>query len=242
MKYGKRERISGAVILLALGVIFIPMLFDEPPARDERPSPVMTLGKPVDIDRSNVDEPQPPSELKIGTDVPITFVDSNGKVRDSDPGAGSDNGSESQGRVAEAEQLSPTRSVASSEPQSKPKPEPEPEPEPAAKPEPKPAPKAEPKPAAKPEPKPAAASNAPSSSAGGWAVQVGSFGDPANAERLQKELQGKGFAAYRIPRGSKLTVVFVGPYKSSEIGESARSRLQQQVNIKGLLVRRKEGE
>lgn len=234
MKYGKRERISGAVILLALGVIFIPMLFDEPPARDERPSPVMTLGKPVDIDRSNVDEPQPPSELKIGTDVPITFVDSNGKVRDSDPGAGSDSGSESQGRVAEAEQLSPTRSVASSEPQSKP----EPEPEPAAK----PAPKAEPKPAPKPEPKPAVASNAPSSSAGGWAVQVGSFGDPANAERLQKELQGKGFAAYRIPRGSKLTVVFVGPYKSSEIGESARSRLQQQVNIKGLLVRRKEGE
>jgi len=234
MKYGKRERISGAVILLALGVIFIPMLFDEPPARDERPSPVMTLGKPVDIDRSNVDEPQPPSELKIGTDVPITFVDSNGKVRDSGPGAGSDSGSESQGRVAEAEQLSPTRSVASSEPQSKPKPEPEP----AAKPE----PKAEPKPAAKPEPKPAVASNAPSSSAGGWAVQVGSFGDPANAERLQKELQGKGFAAYRIPRGSKLTVVFVGPYKSSEIGESARSRLQQQVNIKGLLVRRKEGE
>ncbi|MBR9756298.1 SPOR domain-containing protein [Cobetia sp. 4B] len=234
MKYGKRERISGAVILLALGVIFIPMLFDEPPARDERPSPVMTLGKPVDIDRSNVDEPQPPSELKIGTDVPITFVDSNGKVRDSDPGAGSDSGSESQSRVAEAEQLSPTRSVASSEPQSKPKPEPEP----AAKPEPKPAPK----PAPKPEPKPAVASNAPSSSAGGWAVQVGSFGDPANAERLQKELQGKGFAAYRIPRGSKLTVVFVGPYKSSEIGESARSRLQQQVNIKGLLVRRKEGE
>lgn len=236
MKYGKRERISGAVILLALGVIFIPMLFDEPPARDERPSPVMTLGKPVDIDRSNVDEPQPPSELKIGTDVPITFVDSNGKVRDSDPGAGSDSGPEPQGRVAEAEQLSPTRSVASSEPQSKP------EPEPAAKPEPKPAPKAEPKPVPKPEPKPAVASNAPSSSAGGWAVQVGSFGDPANAERLQKELQGKGFAAYRIPRGSKLTVVFVGPYKSSEIGESARSRLQQQVNIKGLLVRRKEGE
>ncbi|MDH2298445.1 SPOR domain-containing protein [Cobetia sp. 29-18-1] len=236
MKYGKRERISGAVILLALGVIFIPMLFDEPPARDERPSPVMTLGKPVDIDRSNVDEPQPPSELKIGTDVPITFVDSNGKVRDSDPGAGSDSSSESQSRVAEAEQLSPPRSVASSEPQSKP------EPEPAAKPEPKPAPKAEPKPAPKPEPKPAVASNAPSSSAGGWAVQVGSFGDPANAERLQKELQGKGFAAYRIPRGSKLTVVFVGPYKSSEIGESARSRLQQQVNIKGLLVRRKEGE
>ncbi|MCO7232373.1 MULTISPECIES: SPOR domain-containing protein [unclassified Cobetia] len=234
MKYGKRERISGAVILLALGVIFIPMLFDEPPARDERPSPVMTLGKPVDIDRSNVDEPQPPSELKIGTDVPITFVDSNGKVRDSDPGAGSDSGSESPSRVAEAEQLSPTRSVASSEPQSKPKPEPAP----AAKPE----PKAEPKPAPKPEPKPAVASNAPSSSAGGWAVQVGSFGDPANAERLQKELQGKGFAAYRIPRGSKLTVVFVGPYKSSEIGESARSRLQQQVNIKGLLVRRKEGE
>lgn len=232
MKYGKRERISGAVILLALGVIFIPMLFDEPPARDERPSPVMTLGKPVDIDRSTVDAPQPPSELKIGTDVPITFVDGNGKVRDSDPGI--ENASESRARVAEAQQLSPTRSVSSSEPKAAPTPQPKPAPTP--KPEPKPAPE----PA--PEPKPAVAASAPSSSAGGWAVQVGSFGKPANAERLQKDLQSKGFAAYRVARDGNLTVVFVGPYKSSEIGESARSRLQEQVNIKGLLVRRKEGE
>lgn len=222
MKYGKRERISGAVILLALGVIFIPMLFDEPPARDERPSPVMTLGKPVDIDRSAVETPQPPSELKIGTDVPITFVDSNGKVRDSTASSAPDR---NQSRVAEAEQLAAPK-VTPSKPVQKP----------VAKAEPTSAPKAAPTPAA-----PAPAS-APSYSAGGWAVQVGSFGEPSNAARLQQELQGKGFAAYRIARGSKLTVVFVGPYKSSEIGESARSRLQEQVNIKGLLVRRKEGE
>ncbi|WP_158773165.1 SPOR domain-containing protein [Cobetia sp. L2A1] len=227
MKYGKRERISGAVILVALGVIFIPMLFDEPPARDERPGPVMTLGKPVDIDRSTVDAPQPPSELKIGTDVPITFVDSNGKVRDNTSSNVSDSG---ESRVAEANQLSAPQLAARAESK------------PVAKPESKPEPKSAPKATPTPKPKAVAPASAPSSSAGGWAVQVGSFGESSNAERLQQELQGKGFAAYRVARGSKLTVVFVGPYTSSEIGESARSRLQEQVNIKGLLVRRKEGE
>ena len=36
MKYGMRERLSGAVILIALAVIFVPMLFDEPAPRSER--------------------------------------------------------------------------------------------------------------------------------------------------------------------------------------------------------------
>ena len=48
MKYGWRERISGAVILVALGAIFVPMLFDDPEPRQQGPEPVMVIEQPVD--------------------------------------------------------------------------------------------------------------------------------------------------------------------------------------------------
>ncbi len=63
MKYGMRERVSGAVILLALGVIFIPMLFDDPPAREDRPEPVLTIEQPVEVEQTPVQEPQRPASL-----------------------------------------------------------------------------------------------------------------------------------------------------------------------------------
>ena len=45
MKYGWRERISGALILLALAVIFLPLLFDDPAPREERPQPLRGAAK-----------------------------------------------------------------------------------------------------------------------------------------------------------------------------------------------------
>ncbi|BBI50762.1 hypothetical protein HORIV_31830 [Vreelandella olivaria] len=39
MKYGKTERISGIVILLALLAIFVPWLMSDPAPREERPQP-----------------------------------------------------------------------------------------------------------------------------------------------------------------------------------------------------------
>ena len=63
MRYGMRERLSGAVILIALAVIFVPMLFDEPAPRSERPQPVMTIEQPVEVERRDVPDPTPPSSL-----------------------------------------------------------------------------------------------------------------------------------------------------------------------------------
>ena len=39
MKYGKTERISGIVILLALLAIVVPWLMSDPAPREERPLP-----------------------------------------------------------------------------------------------------------------------------------------------------------------------------------------------------------
>ncbi|MDR9439874.1 MAG: acetyl-CoA carboxylase subunit beta, partial [Halomonas sp.] len=63
MKYGMRERLSGAVILVALAVIFVPMLFDEPAPRSERPQPVMTIEQPVEVEGRDVPDPEPPAGL-----------------------------------------------------------------------------------------------------------------------------------------------------------------------------------
>ena len=76
MKYGMRERISGAIILVALAVIFLPMLFDEPTPRSERPEPVLTIEQPIPVDQRDVEAPTPPEALDGAVDgepaVPAT--------------------------------------------------------------------------------------------------------------------------------------------------------------------------
>ena len=225
MKYGMRERISGAVILVALGVIFIPMLFDEPPSREEQPEPVLTIQQPVDIERIPVAEPERPSSLGQ-----IQMPNSQGGSRES------------------------TTSSSSSQPESAPPPA-APDPEPAATPAESPEPPVA-NPSTRSDPiadlarqseqrqseSQAAQATASAASSGEWAVQVGSFGEPDNAQRLEAKLDEQGFNAFRQPRSNNLTTVYVGPFASSEAGEQARTELKEKANIQGLLVRMKEGE
>lgn len=111
---------------------------------------------------------------------------------------------------------------------------------PAQKQEQEPAPKprvkqAEPetvKPDPEPEPaKPAAekpAANA--SSTGMWAVQLGSFSDQVNAERLAADLRKQGFAAFlsQLSTSSgQLHRVRIGPQKDRESAEAMAARLQK---------------
>ncbi|MHB0777182.1 SPOR domain-containing protein [Halomonas sp. WWR20] len=217
MKYGMRERISGAIILVALGAIFLPMLFDEPTPRGERPEPVLTIEQPIPVDRRPVAAPQPPASLSQDTPA------------NRQPPQALSSGTES----SEPPQV--TAMPAS--------PEPEPEPEPASEPTPaKPDPIAEIAQSKSTSSSPASASAPTVSSApnGEWAVQVGSFGKADNAERLTQQLKEQGFPAYKQPRDNNLTTVYVGPFGSSEAGEQARTQLKSKANIQGLLIRIKE--
>ncbi|MCG6656294.1 acetyl-CoA carboxylase subunit beta [Halomonas campisalis] len=236
MKYGMRERISGAVILIALAVIFVPMLFDEPAPRDERPQPVLTIEQPVPVERRDVPEPQPPASLGQ-TEAPGTALQ--------EPGA-------------DAETVQPIPEVAPMFA----RPEREAEPDVAAR-EPVPAepeaPASEP-PAEDPiadlaraaserldrqgatDSAPAESAPTPTAAApsGEWAVQVGSFGEVSNAERLEAQLIDQGFSAYSRLRDNNLTTVYVGPYESSDAGERAMAELKEEANLQGLLVRVRE--
>ncbi|WP_444677416.1 SPOR domain-containing protein [Halomonas sp. E19] len=80
----------------------------------------------------------------------------------------------------------------------------------------------------------------PTAASGEWAVQVGSFGEAGNAERLQARLREEGFSAYSRRRDNNMTTVYVGPYASSEAGERAMTELKERANLQGLLVRVRE--
>ena len=101
------------------------------------------------------------------------------------------------------------------QPESKPELKPETSPEPEPKPEPA-------KPAAQ---QPAPAGESPT---GMWAVQLGSFGNQQNAERLAADLRKQGFAAFlsQLSTGSgELHRVRIGPQKDRESAEAMAERL-----------------
>ena len=115
-----------------------------------------------------------------------------------------------------------------------------PEPKAVARKTPPPKPKATPKVQAKQEPAPAAAepqqesqpTPAPrivtASATGMWAVQLGSFGNQENAERLAADLRKQGFAAFLSQLtndGTKLHRVRIGPQKDRNSAEAMAERL-----------------
>jgi len=122
---------------------------------------------------------------------------------------------------AETERPQPAQPESKPEPESRSQPEPKPKPEP--EPEPEPEPKSTPaKPATE---QPAAAGDSPT---GMWAVQLGSFGNQQNAERLAADLRKQGFAAFlsQLSTGSgELHRVRIGPQKDRESAEAMAERL-----------------
>lgn len=70
-----------------------------------------------------------------------------------------------------------------------------------------------------------------------WAIQLGSFAQKANAEKLTKKLQAKGFTAYMSTRPDGATKVLVGPHLHHADAEQLKTRIQQEFDIQGVLVK-----
>ena len=101
---------------------------------------------------------------------------------------------------------------------------------------PKPERRAEPPAAPAPDPKPGGA--VPDA---GWAVQIGSFADPGNAERLRAQVASRGYRVltqqFRNPEGKARVRVLVGPDRTRAAAVAWRSRLRREDSIQGFLVR-----
>ena len=74
----------------------------------------------------------------------------------------------------------------------------------------------------------------------GWAVQIGSFADPGNAERLREQVASRGYRVITqrvtTPEGKSRVRVLVGPDRTRPAAAARLSKLQRD-SIPGFLVR-----
>jgi len=219
---GLKQRIVGALVLVALAVIFVPMVFDEP--HTGRTSTTITI--PEEPPFPVVDDPyeQVPEP---GTAASVAPPEVAGET----PAAGS----EPAYRLVEP-QAAPADPVAAA-PR---KPEPE-----------KVVTNTPPAPAVPEVKKPVASAPAPVASSpketvdysgslsGAWVVQMGSFGNADNARRLRDNVRAKGYGSHLqdVVRGdTRLTRVFSGPFATKADAEAAKRILDQAFNLNSLVT------
>lgn len=204
-----KQRVVGAALLVAFGVIFIPIFLDNdaletavPPTVDIPPPPEDAPAAALPLDEAAIDA------LATGIDA----------APEAPPeGAGT---------------RAPAESDVSGEtvPESK-SPSPAPETEAQPLPAPEPAPPEPAKPAAAPPESVTAAMS-------GWAIQLGSFSSEVNARRLLDTLRAGGYTAYLERHREGTTTVFkvrVGPERERADAERLRDRLEREFATKGIL-------
>ena len=70
----------------------------------------------------------------------------------------------------------------------------------------------------------------------GFAVQLGSFSNAANARGLRDKLEAKGYTAFVQTEGS-VTRVYVGPQKSRAKADEVKKQLLEKAKLKGFVVK-----
>ncbi|ODJ92824.1 cell division protein [Pseudomonas viridiflava] len=211
-----KQRMVGALVLIALAVIFLPMLFtrqDEshPVQVDAPAAPQAPVGQQVQVEPVSVPEPQ------ALTQEPVPDED-NAAASNQPPSMPIAPAPAAQAPAAAAPQAA------------KPAPAPKPTPAPAAPVTTPAAPSA-----------PAVAKAAPSGvDANGlsvsWSVQLASMSNRANADNLQKTLRTQGYNAY-IRTADGVNRVFVGPLIERAEADRLRDQLDKQQKLKGIVVR-----
>ncbi|WP_062380543.1 SPOR domain-containing protein [Pseudomonas abietaniphila] len=210
-----KQRMVGALVLIAIAVIFLPMLFSrQDEARhvqvDAPAAPQAPAVSQVKVEPVPVPEQQPLPQEPVPTDEELAHP-SQPTVNQQPPSM----------PIAPA----PAKPVASA---------------PAVKAAPSPAPA---KQASAPAQAPATAAPAAEPNrvdANGlsitWAVQVASLSNRANADNLQKTLRTQGYNAY-IRTSDGVNRVFVGPLIERAEADRLRDQLDKQQKLKGIVVR-----
>lgn len=209
---GLKQRVIGALVLISLVVIFVPMLFDEP--HSERTSGTIKL--PEEPPFPEVEAPQTPT-----SETPAYYIEEPDL-----PAASStietvpeSSGSPVQAPGTTAEPAKEPETVQAPEPVQAPQPKPQPKPE--------------------PKPEPADSAEYTRSLDGAWVVQLGSFGSADNARRLRENVREKGYNSHlqEITRGDqKLTRVFSGPFAEKAEAERAKQVLDKAFGLNALVT------
>ena len=208
-----KQRMVGALVLVALAVIFLPMLFSR---QDEQRQ--VTVDAPA--------APQAPAVAQIQME---TVAVPEPQVLPQEPVPSDDE---------VAEQAAPAAPIASAAPVPAPAPvakpvAPTPAPAPVVKPITAPA-----QPIAALSAKPDTTQSRVDANglSVSWSVQLASLSSRASAESLQKTLRSQGYNAY-IRSADGKNRVFVGPLIERAEADRLRDLLSRQQNLKGFVVR-----
>lgn len=218
-----RHRLIGATVLVALGVVGFPMLFDTQP----RPVPVDI---PIEIPSKNNVRPlsAPGSADKTkGVASPAFKVETAALKESAAPAVAAAPAPVPAPAPAPKKDAKPEQKAQAKPAPPAPKPEPKPEAKPVPKPEPKPLLR---KPdattasaAAAPQPKPAADAK------GRIVVQVGAFSDATKADEVRAKLEKAGLKTYtqitETKEGQRIRVR-VGPFTSKADAEKAGGKIK----------------
>lgn len=209
---GLKQRIIGALVLISLAVIFVPMVFDEP--HSERTSTSINI--PEEPPFPEVEAPEsdiaPSPSYQQDQASSSDSVDQDFKIVENDePVAQSASSNSSNAKTEVAEPAAPnlkTQPVASKEPDTP----------------------------VSTEQKEAEFTR---SLKGAWVVQLGSFGNSDNARGLRDEVREKGYNSHlqEVVRGdSTLTRVFSGPFAEKTKAEAAKRALDKAFSLNSLVT------
>jgi len=222
-----RRRLVGAIVLVLLVVVFLPM------ALDNEPKP---LAPNVDIQVPSLDS----AEKKFPAPTPPPAVQPPAAPAATAPSPATEPGPAPSpvAPKAEAPVAAPEVVTPAPPPEREKKPDAAKKPDPGKNPGPTKSPSAK---ATTPEPTKSAAQL----EALGYVVQLGAFSNATNANHLYQKLRAARFPAYleRVnTNGSTRTRVRVGPFPTEDAADKARQKLLEVGLAKGTLKISKQGE
>ncbi|GIX35213.1 MAG: hypothetical protein KatS3mg126_0992 [Lysobacteraceae bacterium] len=199
-----KQRLVGAAVLVALAVIFVPMLL-------EAPEPESTPASEIDLDVPERPE-LPLRTVELPLDLPAASQPSDEDRPAPDASAGQVPGTAgSEGAQRQADAAAPAPAVAVAEPAP-----------------PQPAPAAEPVPASEPVPPAAPAPTADAEDTGRFVVLLGTYANQGNATALRQKLQKLGYpvASEAVDLGGRKAVkLLAGPFRTRAEAEAAALRM-----------------
>lgn len=236
MEQRLKQRLVGAIVLVSLAVVFVPLLFDSPRELDEGYSVAPLDGIPerpqVEADapaRITLEVPQTPRldaavEREHGRQEAGTAAADRGASFDAPASSSASSDASDASAVAPAATgpSASARPSASSSAGAAPA---------AAAPDDASGSKQ-------------AATDASAAASGGWLVQLGSFRESENARALRKSLEARGYTAF-VEAGpsaqGEVFRVFVGPMPRREQAEDSAAKLRSEMALKGIVVPRSGG-
>lgn len=213
MKQSLKQRLIGAVVLVALAVIFLPMLLTGPVERGQVSVPVEIPPRPQVQPSSQL--PQPDDET-ASRPPPSSITEAPTPVDEAGPEADSGGDAEAEASEPPADAAEPALSTAQAEDAEQ---------------------------SAEGSETPEAGAEEPEGvpEQGGFAVQVGGFRNRSNALGLRDRLRDRGYTVYVDQtewKGGPLYRVRVGPVISESEAESLKSRLAREQDLSGIVVSR----